>query len=316
MKKYRAGDFLLLGEIIIIGLAAAAHLTALMLGWTFSRCAQFFWGLAGGAFAWGVVFSLYRMRRGKRVPEKGCYFPKDTDRTVRCMYGLLAVLFLTQLIFICSSGSGWRRGDMTVETVGSFLAADGLYQVNPMTGLPYTEGLPARLKILCLPTLYGSLCKLTKLSPSILVRKAVPIVMLLSSYTAFAMLACALFPKETEKVQEKRLCFLIVVSLLLWAGAYQYGMDGFSLLCCGWMGVTIRNLVLLPWMISLCIRGKWGEAALCIPAEACITWTLYGCGVCLVFWLGMAVAGSVLNGKRGGGERKAGGRRRKGPGNP
>ena len=123
-----------------------------------------------------------------------------------------------------------------------------------------------------------------------MVWKVIPVVTLISSYTAFAMLAVSLFPKAGEKAyREKRASFMTVVSLLMWVGAYQAGVDGFQLLCGGWMGVTIRNLVLLPWLLSLCIRKKWFWAVLCIPAEACIVWTLYGCGVCLPFLLALGI---------------------------
>ena len=42
MKKGLFGDFLIAGEIVVIGLAAAAHLAATVFGWSFSRCAMVF----------------------------------------------------------------------------------------------------------------------------------------------------------------------------------------------------------------------------------------------------------------------------------
>lgn len=295
MGKYLAGDFLIAAEIILIGLAEVAHLAAVSAGWPFARCALLFGVLLCIALLCGIC--LWYLRRG-RFGRLACSMPLPSSAVERGFYALCALLFLSQLVFVCLPDTAYRGGDMTVETVGSFLAEDALYRVNPMTGLPYTEGLPSRLKILCLPTLYGSLCKLTGLSPVAVVRKVVPVVTLVSCYTAFALLAVTLFPREEgTKCREKRACFLTVVSLLLWAGAYQVGMDGFGLLCCGWRGVVIRNLVLLPWLLSLCLRRRWLLAALCIPAEACMVWTLYGCGVCLPFLLGMA--GSQWRGRKG-----------------
>ena len=242
----------------------------------------------------GAVLLICRIRSGKR------FFQREDGRSVRqaCfeslaegrMYGIFGLLLLSQFAFIWMGDTNYRGGDMTVETVGSFLATDALYQVNPMTGLPYTQGIPSRLKILCLPALYASLSKLTGLSPMTVIWKVIPAVTLVSSYTAFALLSFSLFPKgEGDSGRKKRACFMIILSLLMWAGAYQPGMDGFQLLCGGWMGVTIRNLVFLPWLLSLCLRKKWLLAALCVPAEACIVWTLYGCGVCLPFLLGMGI---------------------------
>lgn len=302
MKKGLFGDFLIAGEIVVIGLAEAAHLAAIVLGWNFSRCAMVFGMcvcvvLAGGAA--GIL--VYRLRSGKR------FFRRREGESARrvhfesaaegWMYAVFALSFLSQFVFICMGDTNYREGDLTVETVGSFLATDALYQVNPMTGLPYTQGIPSRLKILCLPTLYASLSRLTGLSPVTIVWKVIPVVTLVSCYTAFALLSVSLFPKTEENAyREKRACFMTIVSLLMWVGAYQGGMDGFQLLCGGWMGVTIRNLVFLPWLLSLCLRRKWLLAALCIPAEVCIVWTLYGCGVCLPFLLGMGILQHCLRG--------------------
>lgn len=189
---------------------------------------------------------------------------------------------------------------MTVETVGSFLTTDAIYQVNPMTGQPYTQGIPSRLKILCLPTLYGSLCKWTGLSPGAVIWKGIPVAVLCSCYVAFGQLAHSLFPENGVSGQRvKRITFMTIVSLLLWAGTYQNGMDGFNLLCSGWRGVTIRNVVLFPWLMSLCLRRNYRLTVLCILAEACMVWTLYGCGVCMFVTAGMAVLQSFCRRFRG-----------------
>ena len=66
-------------------------------------------------------------------------------------------------------------------------------------------------------------------------------------------------------------------------------MDGFNVLFAGWRGVSIRNAVLIPYTVSLCIRKKYLHALLCVLAEACIVWTHYGLGACLVVILGMAL---------------------------
>lgn len=279
--KYSTGwDFLLTGGILIIGLAETAHLAAVFLHWPFTRCAVLFGGLAGAAAIAAVL---------------GCFLIKPAEEQEKKRYGaaegilcmVLAGVLVSQLFFVCGEGNQYRRGDMTVETVESFLVSDGVYQVNPMTGMPYTEGLPSRLKILCLPTLYGSLCKVTSLSPRVVVWKIAPVITLLGCYAAFASLGNCLFAGKRDRL--KRLCFLAAVSLLLWAGTYRYGMDGFNVLHCGWRGVAIRNGVLVPWLFSLCLRRKWLSAILCVLAEACIVWTLYGLGVCLFVSAGMFI---------------------------
>lgn len=296
MKNY-FGDYLILGEIVIIGLAEAAHLAGVFFGLSFSFCTMLFWGSAAAAAVLGAGFLLVRKRflggkAGKTQKER------MGARIEGILWILFGALLLTQLIFICMGDTVYRQGDMTVETVKSFLRSDGFYQVNPLTGMPYTDGMPSRLKILCLPTLYGCLCRLTGTDPGLLIWKIVPVIVLLSSYVSYGILGRCLFPDD----RKKSCFFLIIAALLMWVGAYRYGMDGFDSLCCGWRGVVIRNGILLPWLFSLCLRRKWFCAVLCILAEACMVWTLYGCGVCLLAILGMAAAQAgwrIADGRKG-----------------
>lgn len=288
VKKNTIGDYLITAEIVMIGLAETVHLAAVFLHWSFAKCVMLFGCMAGIAAVAGLVLLVFSLRRNlwkkpfsesRRVLDR--FGPAEA-----VLYAVPLLLMVSQLIFICVGNTVYRGGDMTVETVGSFLAADSVYQVNPMTGQPYSAGLPRRLKILCLPTLYGCLCRYTGLEPAILVYRMAPVITLLSCYAAFSALAHCLFPME-----KKRACFMAVAALLLWIGTYGEGMDGFGVLYAGWKGVVVRNAVLLPWLISLCLRKKWFSAALCILAEVCVTWTLYGCGACAAVTLGMAAAG-------------------------
>ena len=60
------------------------------------------------------------------------------------------------------------------------------------------------------------------------------------------------------------------------------GVDGFDIFYGGFRGVTIRATVLLPYLFSCLFERKYLGAVLCILAEACMVWTLYGAGVCLL----------------------------------
>lgn len=297
MKKNTIGDYLMIAEIVILGAAETAHLAAAFLQLPFSGCSVLFGCLAGIAAAVGTGFLVFGVRRRvlRGNSSELCKKPGRFTLSEAVPYAILFVLMISQLIFICVGNTVYRGGDMTVETVGSFLAADSVYQVNPMTGQPYSTGIPLRLKILCLPTLYACLCRYMDLSPAVLVYRVVPMVTLLSCYTAFGVLARCLFPEDADmsddcSQRKKRACFLVVVSLILWVGTYREGMDGFHVLYTGWRGVAIRNAVLLPWLFSLCLRKKWFSVILCILAEACVTWTLYGCGACAAVTLGMLAA--------------------------
>lgn len=294
-NQYTYGDYFIATEIIIIGLAEASHLCGVFLGWPLSRCILLFGGLLlTGALSGTVFFLRKRFWPGKNSsglsPASSRFANlKSRNKNTALWHFFFIFMALGQLIFICVGNTTYLERDMTVEIVNSFLEEDGIYLVNPMTGFPYEGGIPLRLKILCLPTLYAGISKITGLEPVTVVWLAVPVITLLSGYVAFWGLGKCLFPKD----ERKRACFLAVVALLLWAGAYGYGMDGFGLLYCGWRGESIRSGILLPWLLSLCLRKKWLGAALCVLAEACIVWTLYGLGACAAVLLGMGAAGLV-----------------------
>lgn len=288
-QKLNGADALITGELLLTGLAVTAHLAAVFTGQSFSRCRVLFLGILGAAALFAAGLWLFYLIKVK-VKIKGGKGEKP-DSGPDSIEKLLTVIFLAlataQLIFLLWNAGVYTQGDMTVETVGSFLQTDGIYRVNPMTGQPYTAGIPSRLKILCLPTLYGIFCRSSGLTPDTVVTAAVPVWIFVSSYAAFSCVGRSLFPES----RKKRICFLILVVILNQAGSSLYGMDGFNLLYCGYRGVTIRNLVFIPYLVSLCIRRSWKLAFLCIFAEVCIVWTLYGLGACALTAAGLFLAG-------------------------
>ncbi len=287
MKKITIGDCLIAGEIMVIGAAEVWHLAAVFRKMSFTNCAMLLAASLCVLFVAGTGFLIVRRKHIFIKPRE----EHSAGKAERVLWVLFALIVISQLIFVGMGNAIYRKGDMMAETVGSFLVSDSVCQVNPMTGMPYTEGMPLRLKILCLPTLYGSLCKWTGLGPVPVVHRIVPMAVLLSSYVSFSVLGRTLFPREGEK----RACFLLLVSFLMWVGAYRYGMDGFDLLCCGFRGVAIRGSVLLPWTLSLCLRRRWFGILLCVLAEACMVWTFYGCGMCLAVAAGMGAAKLFCN---------------------
>lgn len=284
-RTFGLADALITGELIIIGLAVAAHVAAVFTGQSFSRCGIIFLILLGIALAAVGCLLVYGKVSGNRTNQK--VRTDRPDQVQKILSGAFLLMALAQLAYVLWNAGVYTRGDITVETVGSFLQTDGIYLVNPMTGQAYTAGIPSRLKILCLPTLYGIFCRLSGLSPEAVVTAAVPVMTFVSCYAAFYCVGISLFPDS----RKKRCCFMITIVILMWVGSYMYGMDGFNLLYCGYRGVTIRNLVLIPYLISLCLRKKWKPVVLCILAEACIVWTLYGLGVCLPVAVGLYLAG-------------------------
>ncbi|MCM1091185.1 MAG: DUF6077 domain-containing protein [Butyrivibrio sp.] len=253
-----------------------------------------------------------RSGRARVSVASGAVSGRDITPATVGLFLAFALLFIYQIVTITSGDYIYRAGDMTVETVESFLETDGVYQVNPLTGRPYknsisneilnsyyyphvvawldpSSDIPFRIQILCLPTLYGILCRIFGLSAARVVWELILLHVLLMCYLAFDRLAHALFADDKRRGRVERLLFMTLIAAVLCAGDYLYGMDGFGLLYCGFRGVTIRNVVLLPYVFGLALRRRWRLAALCILAEACIVWTLYGMGACLVVTLGMAV---------------------------
>ena len=115
---------------------------------------------------------------------------------------------------------------MTLETVNTFLKENAIYTVDPLTGVPYTVAMPLRLRILCLPTLYGAVCRWMGMGTADVVYRLIPCVTLLLGYAAYGRLGAVIFGEDGTK----RKTFLLIVGILFCAGAYMPGMDGFAVL--------------------------------------------------------------------------------------
>lgn len=282
-QTFPFADSLLLGTIAVMGTAEAAHLCVMAAKLSFSVSVRIFGGLTALLFLPALALVLVKYFR----TGGGGNFIRAKQWKISPLSVLFALLVLSQAVYIVSGRAIYIGGDMTVETVESFIHTDGIYQVNPLTGAAYREGIPLRLEILCLPTLYGALSRMSGLTPRFVVWTLVPVMILIFSYSAFFSLGRCLFPED----QKKREAFMVIVALILWAGGYHYVMDGFGVLCSGFRGTVIRNVVLMPYLLSLCLRRRWLAVLLCIAAEVCIVWTLYGAGICLLASVSMAVCG-------------------------
>ena len=223
-----------------------------------------------------------QQRKAEQERVKKILLAGSTNKQ-QLIYIVFAVIMVIQMVLIAAVQDVYFDGDMTLETVNSFLATNAVYQVNPMTGEAYTLGIPLRLKILCLPTFYGILCKGFGLSAEVVVLQIVPSFVLLGSYLAYGTVAKRIFPED----KVKRGVFLVLIAILFSAGNYMPGMDGFGVMHSGFRGVTIRAAILLPYTFGLMLRKKYKLVVLCILAEACMVWTFYGMGACVAVAVGM-----------------------------
>ncbi len=204
---------------------------------------------------------------------------------VSLIFLVLAIYFIQSLFIFCRNPI-IVPGDITLETVQSFLAEDGIYRVMPLTGAHSETGMPLRYTILCLPTFYAVLADQMNLEADLVICHMVPVVILGISYLAYFRLGESLFGKKAWK---SRYYFVLVVGILFSFSEQAVFLDGFAALHSGYLGTSIRNLILVPYVVSAMLERKYWKAVLCILAEACIAWTFWGCGVCLAISVGMLI---------------------------
>ncbi len=285
---FRTSDILIGGSLIIIGLTEVAHLAGCLLGWSFLTVTDLVLvGIIVMVLA-GILISLIGHKKTMKVSAITGNTAPEKDKAIRMQWiltGILAFLMLLQILRILTGERVWLDGDMTLETVNTFLKENAIYTVDPLTGAAYTAGMPLRLRILCLPTLYGSLSRWTGMAAADVVYRLIPCVTLLLGYAAYGRLGEVIFGED----KTKRKIFLLVVGILFSAGAYMPGVDGFDLFYGGFRGVTIRAVVLIPYVIACLMEKKYVGVILCVLAEACMVWTLYGTGVCLLITVGWIV---------------------------
>lgn len=269
-----------LGIILCIGLTQLGHLAGLFMNLSLQNVGK----LLGGLCLFFVLVSLAalvvslikqkeRWTFGDRHLQEKTWFPF-----------VFIILILFQMLFVFCMKPVDTAGDITLETVQSFLAEDGIYQVMPLTGTISETGMPLRYKILCLPTLYAVLCNGFQVEASLLVCHVIPVMVLAGMYFSYYYLSGVLFGKEFVR---KRYLFMILVAVLLIftdSGVFSNGYGG---LHSGYLGTSVRNLILVPYTLAATLEKRWWKAVLCVLAEVCIAWTLWGCGVCLVILLGM-----------------------------
>lgn len=272
-------EMLIEGSLIAIGLAEAAHLTALFLKLPFHVCA---WMMAvlffAALMAAGIPCLIRQIRkkphRSMADGESGLQRFFKLFRLYPVLFVIIGALLLFQFIWNYGMQLPYTTGDITVETVQTMLASDGIYTVNPMTGQAFTTGMPLRLKILMLPTLYAAFCSFTGIPARIVCYGMIPAVVLFLSYLVYGRWAAYLFPKEGKK----QALFLLFVALVYQFGCYSGAMDGFTLFFCGYRGEAIRVGILLPYALLCSLQKKWKSVILCLLAEICVVWTFYGLG--------------------------------------
>lgn len=271
-------DRLLVGNLVLIGLAEGAQLIALMRGQSVSAFVQGFLALCMATLLLSVcllAIVILMHKKKQEIPAAGHGGRIERlQKREGIALSIFLFFFLIQFCQILFCSAIYLETDLTLDAVVSFLTSDKIYACHPLTGFPYQQGIPTRLKILCLPTLYAAVSRLSGAEAEQVVWHFVPAMVLVLAYLAYYSLVRCLFPDN----RFHRCLFMGFTALLISVGDYAYGMEGFGLMHGGFQGVTIRGAVLMPYLFGLCLRKKWRLAVLVLLAEACIVWTLYGLG--------------------------------------
>lgn len=123
------------------------------------------------------------------------------------------------------------------------------------------------------------------------VYRIMPLVTFILAYVVYGLWSRFLFPKDYKK----QITFLLVIALLFQFGCYGTVSDGARLFTAGWRGETIRALILLPYALLCLMKKRKKGVLLCILAEACMVWTLYGAGLVLLMTVIVEVIRYVNN---------------------
>lgn len=273
----RMTDAWIMGGMCCIGVAEALHLLGTFAHIPLGRLLLLWHGTiaALSMVALALTARTYHMHkeRFRILPERGGSF---------VLPGIFLLIVLIQAVYVYCMPALATPGDIMVETLCSFQTSDGIYQVNPLTGQAFTQGLSMRYRILGLPTLYTVLATSFRVEGALFVQNLIPVVVLAGTYMVYYRIGRLLFGNDLRR----KYLFLIVVALLFWCGEGAPWLDGYAALHSAWMGSSIRNLILLPYALSLGLekdlRHTWPGMTLCVLTEACVCQTVYGLGMCLL----------------------------------
>lgn len=269
-----------LGFVGLLGMAQVGHVIGLFANLSIGMTGLLF---GGGLLVLCVVVLLAMLLQWRRGRVSLAFLKRGSNERTWIPF-LFLVLLLIQVLIIYCMEPVVTPGDITLETVQSFLAEDGIYRVMPLTGQASESGLPLRYMILCLPTLYAVFCQLFGLEAELVVCHVVPVMVLVMAYFGYYHLSGVLFGQEAFK---KRYLFLVAVAILLFISNNAAFTNGYGALYGGHIGTTIRNLILVPYTLAAALEKRWWKGLLCVLAEACIVWTFWGFGVCTVVFGGL-----------------------------
>lgn len=192
---FRISDLLIRGCLIIIGLTEVAHLAGCLLGWSFLAVTELLLAEIAAAVLVLILSGLIAHKTASSETGTG---EQQNERKTTDFDSSTCIFILLQVLWILTGERVWTDGDMTLETVNTFLKENSIYTVDPLTGEPYTQGMSFRLKLLCLPTLYGTISRWSGMAPETVVYRLIPCLTLCMGYLAYGRLGAVLFEHNRE----------------------------------------------------------------------------------------------------------------------
>ena len=221
----------------------------------------------------------------------------DDRGSVQVSGRIFAVIaFAVAVLCFVTVTSGVRvnsAGDETLETVRCFLDKGEMYSTDPLTGMPYREGLPMRYKVLCLPGMYAVMCSAFGTAPEVLIHNIMPGFWFVSGLFALVALSGAFF-KGTDDELLKRSVFMASAVLFVFASDLSFYAQGFSVLSQMWTGSAIRIWILVPVLLTLLAEKRYVTALIPVLCEALICRTAYGLGFLACIYAGWIIAGFIV----------------------
>lgn len=266
----------LTGLWVLLGCAEAAHLITIMT----NRSLQTYMILCGvlslaGLFVFAGIFLFWhRKQKVSRMHKKKSFYSP-----IIWVFIILACMTVYRLF----SGYVPNLEDAVYEIVNGNLDSGRIMTEHPFLGGEMESGMPMRFQILGLSSLYSALITFSQQSQYMIMCKVVPLGVWIFSILVYWMIGEAVFGENIHK----KWLFVTCIAGIYLATAGSEGLPGEQLFYAGFSGETIRGLVLMPYALYVSWQRKWLLAAVAVLAEACLVWTTYGVGYCILIILCM-----------------------------
>ena len=263
--------WLITGLWVLLGCAEMAHLITIIT----NRSLQTYTTLCSvlvlaGLFAYIGIFVYWYHGHKKSIAYSG----KVTISPAMLVFALLAGMTIYRLF----GDYVPDLQDAVYEIVIGNLESGSIMTAHPFLGIDAEAGVPMRLQILGLSSLYSALITFSQQSQYMIMCKMVPLGVWVLSILIYWAFAEELFSGN----HHKKWLFVSMVACLYLATSGSEGMAGYRLFFAGFSGETIRAVLLMPYTLYVCWRKKWSLAVIAVLAEVCLVWTTYGLGYCFI----------------------------------